>query len=285
MINSEPLNSDAEKTKLEQEKLRLEIAGLQAPWWKKPDYLSVIVPIILGFLALVGAWGSGWFDQKREQLMRELQRLRSEIQALKTQKASLGEEVLNALFGEDNWFVFPDHRDGVGVVRLREHFLVIPPVLYIDFGEAQYGRGQTVPGGGAATAKLTGPLTKGVIPAWQHKPLLRWEKTRNATRTSWFKEPAYEFVNPGKLNELLGESNWECDETVDFAIVGRRAKDFAVEYPFTAVDGPDNRKYGVGHTVPAGQSRMWLAGRLASGDCPSPRRPQGAANPGVTPDG
>lgn len=95
MSNSE---SNLEKERLELEKLRLEITALQAPWWQK--HTEALSPLLIALLALSGAWGAGWFDQKREQLTIDKRRLQAEVQTLKAerdtltnQKVHLGSEI------------------------------------------------------------------------------------------------------------------------------------------------------------------------------------------------
>ena len=67
-----------DKETLEIEKLRLEIAHLDRPWWKNASYLAALVPIILGSLTFFAASVSGWFDQERGQLIAEKEKLSSD---------------------------------------------------------------------------------------------------------------------------------------------------------------------------------------------------------------
>jgi chromosome segregation ATPase len=76
-----------EKARLELEKLRLEVAQLQASWWKKPPYLAVLVPIAIATFTFFGIWMTGLFDQKREQLLSEKRVLEAEVKELAVEKS------------------------------------------------------------------------------------------------------------------------------------------------------------------------------------------------------
>src|SRR5262245_9638750 len=60
-----------EQSKLDIEKLRAEIAELQLPFWKKPAYLGVFLPVGLAVITLLAAVASGYFDAERKRLEAE----------------------------------------------------------------------------------------------------------------------------------------------------------------------------------------------------------------------
>jgi len=68
---------------LEQKKLRLEIQKLSRPWCFQPEYLSIAVPVLLGTLAFLAAFLSGFFDREREALREEKASLEKQIGSLR----------------------------------------------------------------------------------------------------------------------------------------------------------------------------------------------------------
>lgn len=57
---------------LELRKLELEIAELERPWWKRPVYLTLVVPILAALIAFVAVAAGGYFDQRRSILEAEI---------------------------------------------------------------------------------------------------------------------------------------------------------------------------------------------------------------------
>lgn len=70
------------KEDLERRKLELEIADLGRAWWKRPAYLGVLIPIVLGTLTFFAGILSGFFDRERTRLKHENQSLERENTAL-----------------------------------------------------------------------------------------------------------------------------------------------------------------------------------------------------------
>ncbi len=76
-----------ERELLELEKLRFEIRELTKPWWKRPQYLAVFVPLWISAFALIAAWASGWFDLERQTLKKEKMVLQRDLSSLRLQIA------------------------------------------------------------------------------------------------------------------------------------------------------------------------------------------------------
>lgn len=85
-----------ERERLELEKLRLEVSQFQAPWWKKPPYLAVLVPVVISTVTLLSVWSTGWFDKTRNQLIKEKGELKAEVDDLKAQEHRLNVAVEKA---------------------------------------------------------------------------------------------------------------------------------------------------------------------------------------------
>ena len=78
-----------EKSKLEEEKLKLEIKELERNWFKKPQYLQVLLPTTLAIFSLLYAITSGLFSSKQELLELNKKRLETDIVAFEKEKQSL----------------------------------------------------------------------------------------------------------------------------------------------------------------------------------------------------
>jgi hypothetical protein len=70
MTESERL--DLEKRRLECEKLRVEIAQVSYPWWKRAGYIGSLVPIVIALVGFLSAFASGYFDTERKNLKTEI---------------------------------------------------------------------------------------------------------------------------------------------------------------------------------------------------------------------
>jgi len=70
------------KDELERQKLALEIRELQRKWWKRPGYISALLPIMLASLTVLAGILSGFFDRERAKLQNEIAILRDEKSAL-----------------------------------------------------------------------------------------------------------------------------------------------------------------------------------------------------------
>jgi hypothetical protein len=63
---------DYHKKELECQKLRAEIAQISLAWWKKPAYVSIVIPIVIALIALLTAWSKGYFSSERATLKKEI---------------------------------------------------------------------------------------------------------------------------------------------------------------------------------------------------------------------
>jgi len=72
-------------------------------------------------------------------------------------RRSFTQDEIDAVLGAGNWRCFPDRLDGVAVKNLPPGFVVEYPLSNVDKG-TKYYLGETVPGGGGATAWLQGAL-------------------------------------------------------------------------------------------------------------------------------
>jgi chromosome segregation ATPase len=78
-----------DKAQLEEEKLKLEIKELEGHWFKKPQYLQVLLPTTLAIFSLLYAITSGLFSSKQELLELNKKRLETDIVAFEKEKQSL----------------------------------------------------------------------------------------------------------------------------------------------------------------------------------------------------
>lgn len=81
------MTTDRETQELE--KLILEIKQLELPWWKKPSYLGVLVPVLLATLAFAGGCWTGYFDAERTRLQNDKRSLTAETRDLTERVARL----------------------------------------------------------------------------------------------------------------------------------------------------------------------------------------------------
>lgn len=167
---------------------------------------------------------------------------------------------MDALFGKENWFCFPDREDGLGVKRMPDSFSVVPPLRQVVTYLGEYKVGQFVPAVGA-TVELEGPLPKTECPLFQLEPLSLWEEAR---------EKDGQPLTQARIDTLVGNSNWQCVDRFPFAVdVARLYTDLPVEYPITFVTNYDSTGFSVGETVPAGgQATVWLSNSIAGAECP-----------------
>lgn len=75
--------------KLQKEKLRLEIENLKKKWYKKSDFLKVLLPTTLAIFSLIYALTSGFFSTKSELLELKKEQLQSEITEFEKDKTKL----------------------------------------------------------------------------------------------------------------------------------------------------------------------------------------------------
>jgi hypothetical protein len=73
----------------ELQKLDLEIAHLREPWWRRPAYLGLLLPVILGIATLgIGFW-TGYVDTQRSLIEVRTEKLRLEEERLTERSDSL----------------------------------------------------------------------------------------------------------------------------------------------------------------------------------------------------
>ena len=85
------------KDELERKKLDLEIQELERKWWQRPAYLSILLPVVIAALTVLAGILSGYFNQERKQLTRDIQALKKEKDALTQNAKTLAVENEKAL--------------------------------------------------------------------------------------------------------------------------------------------------------------------------------------------
>jgi len=63
---------------LEEQKLALEIAEFQLPWWQKPKYLGVVLPTLLGAVTISVALFTNIIDDKVLNAENQIDKLKDE---------------------------------------------------------------------------------------------------------------------------------------------------------------------------------------------------------------
>lgn len=172
--------------------------------------------------------------------------LRTEAAPTTSPVVSSISSALDALFGANNWFCFPDKQNAVGVRFLPPGLVVRSPIDQIDTYVGSFYQGETVSIRTGATAWLEGFIPLDSCPASQRQALLNWTPDgRSVTREY--------------LDNVFGSQNWECSDQFSFLIlVDELPQDFYVEYPFTSVDTSTHLNYGVGDIVPGGSgASVW----------------------------
>jgi hypothetical protein len=170
---------------------------------------------------------------------------------------------IDTLFGEGNWFCFPDRENGVGVKRTPYNFTVGPLLRRVDTYQGQYGPGQTVPAAIGATVELQRPLPQADCPAHQLTALTTWQADKANDG-----EPFTE----ARINSLVGSGNWRCLDEFPYAVsVNQLADDLSVVYPIAFVTHYDSVGFGVGEIVPKGHAAtVWLGRSLTDKECSKP---------------
>lgn len=59
---------EIERSRLECQKLQVEIEQIRQPLWKRASYIASMSPIILALVAFLSAWITGYFNTERQQL-------------------------------------------------------------------------------------------------------------------------------------------------------------------------------------------------------------------------
>jgi len=79
----------SKKNKFELRKLKKEIELLEKRWWKKAEYLRIIIPVFFGILSLIYAFSSGLIDKKKMNLEITKKLLQYDIVRFNDKKDSL----------------------------------------------------------------------------------------------------------------------------------------------------------------------------------------------------
>jgi len=82
------LEEDLEKT-LTLKKLRLEIADLERPWWKRPSYILAALPTLLAVVALSIGFLNGFFSAQLTKLENQRHDLQAEIRQFEDTRHTL----------------------------------------------------------------------------------------------------------------------------------------------------------------------------------------------------
>jgi ribosomal protein L32 len=233
---------------------------------------GLIIGLIIGLIGLLlsfvvalidfGDW-KGTINVKIEHLEKEISYLRSHPNKATPHRPPVEpvKDILDKLFGNRNWFFYPDaNLAAVGVKHMPIDFIINPPIRQVHTHQGIYGPGDNVPGDCEAHVVLDVALQGAHIPVWQSSALLRWKEAernnpdRRITRT--------------EVNAILGTGRWDINPEYPFSvIVSRLENDLPIEYPITCVDA-NNRKYGVGMSpVKAGlRATIWFAGEISQTD-------------------
>ncbi len=82
----------SQKQILEEQKLKLEINELEKKWYKKPNYLQVLLPTTVAIGSLLYAIFSGVFSTKYDQFLLQQERLKLETMRFEAQRDKVKEE-------------------------------------------------------------------------------------------------------------------------------------------------------------------------------------------------
>jgi hypothetical protein len=165
---------------------------------------------------------------------------------------------LDAILGADNWFCYPDRRNGVGARTLPSGFTVQEPLSHINTPDGTYNIGETTFRATSANVELDGNIASSdECPDYQSQALTEWSNTPPDNISGYF-------------DELFGVGHWRCDSEFTYYIIVRElSSDLYIEYPFTAVDTNDYIvKYGVGDIVPGGQWAAFWTFHIPRNQCP-----------------
>lgn len=75
-----------EKLDLEREKLNLEILNLKRSWWKKPEYITLLISLVLGLLTFGYAISNGLLDIRNQNLELKKKNLQFDIKQYTVEK-------------------------------------------------------------------------------------------------------------------------------------------------------------------------------------------------------
>lgn len=98
----------AETTKLEAEtaKLNAERTHVELPWWKRPAYIVLAVPVVVACLSLYEVLLTGRMQMKRDRLVAEIEELKQERNSLRDYK-----ELMSAM-ADNGWSIGLRNQDG-----------------------------------------------------------------------------------------------------------------------------------------------------------------------------
>lgn len=91
-----------DRKQLELEKISLEIVELKKSWWKKVEYLRIIIPSLLALISILLAFNSGLVDLSKKELEIEKKQLVYDISKFNDRKDSLYSEYLIVLSHYDS---------------------------------------------------------------------------------------------------------------------------------------------------------------------------------------
>lgn len=164
-------------------------------------------------------------------------------------------ERLNGLFGQNNWFCFPDTGERIGVRKLPPDFFVSGHLPYVETYIKKYQVGEISRDQLGATVGLDGTLPRPECPPSQRNALAEWDGHR---------EP----LTRNLLDVKLGIGIWSCIAGFpSAAVVEPLPTNMRVEYPFTTIDYQDY-KFGVGEAVPGGsKATVWMRDSIPKDQC------------------
>jgi hypothetical protein len=168
---------------------------------------------------------------------------------------------LDVLFGENNWFCFPDRENGVGVRRWPVGTLVVFPLDSVDTVSGTFRVGESpIPVGGGATAELEERLPRIQCPSYQQQALNEWSIAQSSDA---------QLLDRTRIDQIFGTGNWACLDSFAFAVrVFNSGSAIPIVYPITTLDDSTG-KHGVGDTVsPSGVATAWLSKSIARDQCP-----------------
>ncbi len=80
------------------------------------------------------------------------------------EQPQLTQASINGLIGAGNWYCLTDYPTGVKVRNIPSSFVVQSPAIMIDKNNIRYYKGQSVPGGGAATVWFANNISQSECP-------------------------------------------------------------------------------------------------------------------------
>lgn len=173
---------------------------------------------------------------------------------------SLSTDAINLLFGEANWFCFPDRQDALAVKKLPSGMRVVAPIIKVDTEKGSFQSGSVSIADIGGTVWLNNKVQRENCPSIQQAPLTEWDI---ASRNGGFA------FNKNSFDSIFGAGNWRCLSDWKHGItVIKFPQNFLVTYPFTTVDQENNR-FGVGENAIAGKiGTAWFFGQLPLDECP-----------------